>query len=133
MKSRNTESKRQAGVTIVEVVIASALLLVAIVPILKAMTSAQVTGRVVSRRTESLTLAQGKLSEIQAMMMQDFSASYAETADVLSGSYLANVSDDGHASRKTISVSVGYDDDGDDALASDEVLVTLTTLVVIRY
>ncbi len=133
MKPVNTKIRRQAGVTIVEVVLASALLLVAIVPILKAMTSAQVTSRIVERKTKSLPLAQGKMSEIQARMLHDFSANYTEAAAVLSGQYLANVSDDRHASKKTISVSVGYDDNDDNALASDEVLVTLTTFVAKRY
>ncbi len=133
MKLSYAKCRRQAGVTIIEVVIASALLLVAVVPILKAMTSAQVTNRVVERKTKSLILAQGKMSEIQARMTYDFSASYYEIATVLSDHYLVNVSDDGHASKKTISVSVGFDGNDDNALASDEVLVTLTTLVAIRY
>jgi Tfp pilus assembly protein PilV len=133
MKLTHEKCRRQAGITIIEVVIASALLLVAVVPILKAMTSAQVTSRIVERKTMSLTLAQGKMSEIQARMIHNFSASYDETATVLSGQYLVNVSDDGHASRKTISVSVGFDDDDNNALTSAEVLITLTTLVAMHY
>ena len=115
-----------------EVVIASSLLLVAIVPILKAMTSAQVTGRIVERKTTSLALAQGKLSELQAIIVYDFNSSYDETNVVLAPNYLCHVSDDEDTTLKTLSVSVGFDLNGNDNLASDEVMVTLTTLLAKR-
>ncbi|MCF7974379.1 MAG: hypothetical protein K9N55_11230 [Phycisphaerae bacterium] len=126
------KTRRQAGITIVEVVVASSLLLVAIVPILRAMTSAQVTGRAVERKTRSLALAQGKLSEIQACTVYDFNSSRDESGLSLATDYLCNVSDDEDPSLKTLSVSVGFDRDGDNNLTSDEVLVTLTTLVAKR-
>jgi hypothetical protein len=46
--------------------------------------------------------------------------------------YLCSVSDDEHATCKTMSVSVGYDLNENGSLAADEVLVTLTTLVAKR-
>ena len=132
MKLTYANNRRQAGVTIVEVVVASSLLLIALVPILKAMTSAQVTSRVVERNTRSVALAQGKLNEIQARTIYGFSANYDETGTALEGLYLCNVSDDEHASLKTVSVSVGYDGNENGSLAADEVLVTLTTLIAKR-
>ncbi|MCP4455989.1 MAG: hypothetical protein GY809_31410 [Planctomycetes bacterium] len=132
MRRMHANYRRQAGVTVVEVVVASSLLLVALVPILKAMTTAQVTSRLVERRTQSVALAQGKLNEIQSSSTCDFSASRDETGTVLEGLYLCNVSDNEHATLKTVSVSVGYDSNENGSLAEDEVMVTLTTLIAER-
>jgi len=127
-----TNKRRRAGVSIVEVVVASSLLLIALVPILKAMTTAQVTSRLVERKTRSLMLAQGKMSDIQARAIYEFSSDYAQTGTVLDAQYLCNVSDDEDSSLKTISVSVGYDANGDNTLASEEILVTLKTMIALR-
>ncbi len=132
MTPGQTNKRRRVGVTIVEVVVASTLLLIALVPILKAMTTAQVTTRLVEHKTRSLILAQGKMSDIQARAIFQFSSNYAQTGTVLDGQYLCNVSDDEDASLKTISVSVGHDANGDNTLASEEILVTLTTLIALR-
>ena len=51
---------------------------------------------------------------------------------VLDGSYLGNVTDDGAAALKTITVAVGFDSDGDGVLDASEVVVTLTTLCAKR-
>ena len=69
---------RQVGVTMTEVVVASALLIVAMVPILKALTIAQVTGNAIERKTRSLMLAQGKLDEIKARSIYHYTDSFAE-------------------------------------------------------
>lgn len=126
------KTKRQTGASIVEVVVAAALLLLAVVPILKALTSAQVTARVVDRRTQSLALAQSKMSDIQARAACNFDSSYDETGTSLKTDYLCNVSDNEDATLKNVSVSVGYDENGDGSLVSDEILVTLVTLIAER-
>ncbi len=132
MKQIHTKTRRQAGVSIVEVVVASSLLLVAVVPILKALTAGQVTSRIVTQKTESLVLAQAKLSDIQARAMYDFSSDYDEIGTSLGGSYLCDVSDNENTTVKTMSVSVGYDRDANGTLIADEILVTLTTLIARR-
>ena len=132
MKLTRAKNRRQAGVSIIEVVVAASLLLVAVVPILKALTTAQVTSRIVERETQSLVLAQGKVSDIQGRAVYDFSSSYDETGTSLGGSYLCNVSDNEHATLKTLSVSVGYDLDGNGSLVASEIQVTLTTLAAKR-
>ena len=132
MKLTHRKIRRQAGISIIEVVVAASLLLVAVVPILKALTAAQATSRVVSKNTQSLALAQAKISEIQAKTAYDFSSSYDEAGTSLGGLYLCNVADNEHATCKTISVYVGYDLNENGSLPADEVLVTLTTLVAKR-
>ena len=139
LKIVNRKSKiknRFAGFTLTEVVVASGLLIVAIVPILKALTSAHLSTVIIERRTRSLTLAQAKLDEIKARSIYNYTnggASFAENNTSLDGSYLCNVTDDSADPLKTITVSVGYDLNGDSTLATDEIEVTLTTLLARRW
>ena len=124
---------RARGVTLTEVVVSSTLLVVALVPILKALTIAQMTGIVIERKTQSLILAQGKLDEIRARSIYYYSDSFQQDSTALGGSYLCTVSDDGNSSLRTITVSVGFDADGNGRLASSEILATLTTYVAKRW
>jgi len=125
--------RRFAGFTLTEVVVASGLLIIAVVPILKALTIAQATSITIERKTRSLVLAQGKLEEIRARSIYHYMSSFDESSVSLSGSYLCNVSDNEHPSLRTITVSVGYDVNGDSNLSSGEILVTLTTCVAKRW
>ena len=124
------------GFTLTEVVVASTLLIIAIVPILKALTIAHVSTTSIEYKTCSLTLAQAKLDEIKARSIYNYTndgASFAESNTSLDGPYLCNVVDDSGNPLKTITVSVGYDLNGDNTLAADEIKVTLTTLLARRW
>jgi Tfp pilus assembly protein PilV len=131
--SRLRGSRLYLGVTLTEVVVASAILAVAVVPILKALTIAQVTGTTIERKTRSLALAQGKLDEIRAKSVYHYSDSFAASSLSLDGSYRCNVSDNQNATLRTVTVSVGYDADGNGTLSAGEVLVKLTTYVAKRW
>ena len=136
MRRKLKISKRPAGVSIIEVVIASALLIIAIVPILKSLTIAHASSTAIEFKTRSLVLAQAKLDEIKAKSIYDFTnsdASFAESNTSLGDSYLCNVTDDSADPLKTISVSVGYDANGDSSLGGSEVKITLTTLLARRW
>ncbi len=125
---------RLKGITLTEVVVASGLLIVAIVPILKALTTAHTTGRIIERRTQSLMLAQGELDRIKAESIYYYGRSFAQSSSPLDDAYLCTVTDDTDSPNlRTISVSVGYDHDGNSNLASDEVEVTLTTYIARRW
>jgi prepilin-type N-terminal cleavage/methylation domain-containing protein len=117
------------GVTLVEVVVASAVLLIVIVPILKALTIAQMTGRVVERRTQSVILAQGKLDEIRARCLKNYDVAFGESSASLGNSYLCSVTDNQDDTLKLIAVSVGFDADSDGQLSNQEVQAQLTTCV----
>ena len=126
--------RKSGGFTLTEVVIATSLLVIAIIPILKALTSAHVTSAIIERKTNSLTLAQAKLDEIKARSVFDYSSSFAETNSFIEGSYLCNVADSSvNANLRQITVSVGEDLDGDSTLDADEIEITLTTLVARRW
>jgi Tfp pilus assembly protein PilV len=122
------------GFTLTEVVIATSLLVIAIIPILKALTGAHVTSGIIERRTNSLTLAQTKLDDIKARSIYDYSSSYSETSTSLDGSYLCNVTDTAVSSDlREIEISVGFDLNDNSTLNSDEIEITLTTLIAKRW
>jgi hypothetical protein len=123
---------RNAGVTFTEVIVASSLLVVAMVPILKCLAAAQATGRTIEWRSRSLALAQGKLDEIRARCIYHYDDSFDESSSSLGGSYLCTVEDDGATDLRLVSVSVGFDRDGDGSLSDSEVQVTLCTYIARR-
>jgi Tfp pilus assembly protein PilV len=125
---------RASGFTFAEVVIATALLIIAIVPMLRALTSGQVTGSIVEHRSVSLILAQGKLDEIRARSVYHYDDSFAEAHSSVGGSYLCKVIDSAvTANIRDIKVSVGYDLNDNSALDAGEIEVTLATLVARRW
>lgn len=126
--------RKPAGFTLTEVVIASALLIIAIIPILKGLTSAHLTTAIIEHKTRSLTLAQAKLDEIKAGLVYNYNNPYAEANTSLDGPYLCKVVDAGQGTDlRTITVEVGYDVDGNGVLAPGEVDVGLVTLVAKRW
>lgn len=127
-------ANRYKGLILTEVVMASALLLIVMVPILKALTSAQVCSAIIERKTRSLMLAQAKLDDIKARSIYSYGSSFTEANTPVDGSYLCTVSDSGAASDlRQITVEVGYDLDGSNTLNAQEVDVTLATLVARRW
>lgn len=126
--------RKSGGFTLTEVVIASSILAIAIIPILKALTSANVTSSIIERKTNSLILAQGKLDEIKARSIYDYSSSFAEINSSIEGSYLCNVADSSvNANLRQITVSVGEDLNGNSTLNAGEIEITLSTLVAKRF
>ncbi len=81
-----SHDNRASGFTLTEVVVASALLIVAIVPILKALTGAHFSSTIIEHKTRSLTLAQSKLDEIKARSIYSYSDSFTENNTSLEGS-----------------------------------------------
>ncbi len=117
-----------------EVVVASSLLIVAIVPILKALTAMHLNSTLIERKTKSLLLAQSKLDDIKARTIYGYASSYNQSDTVLETSYLCNVTDTGSGSDiRTMTVSVGFDTDGDNGLDADEIEITLTTYIANRW
>lgn len=126
--------RKSEGFTLTEVVIAASLLIIAIVPVLKALTGAHVTSAIIERKTLSLTLAQAKLDEIRARSIYDYSSTYSETSTPLDGSYLCDVKDTSKGTElREIKISVGYDLNGNGTLEADEIEITLTTLIAKRW
>jgi Tfp pilus assembly protein PilV len=126
--------KKQGGFTIMEVVVAASLLIIAMVPILKALTAVHLNSTLIERKTKSLLLAQAKLDDIKARTIYSYSSSYDQSDAVLETSYLCNVTDTGSGSDiRTMTVSVGFDTDGDSGLDAEEIEVTLMTYIANRW
>jgi len=120
------------GVTLTEVVVASALLVISVVPLLKALTLAQVEDRAIERRSWSLLLAQRELECLRARCLGHYDACYGVNSETLGDGYLCTVMDDEHPSLRTVTVSVGLDQNGDGVLAPGEVEVSLSTRLAKR-
>jgi Tfp pilus assembly protein PilV len=133
LRKQKAEARRQKGLSIIEVAMASALLIVAMVPILKSLTKAHMYSAEIGPKTQSLILAQDKLDEIKARAVYHYSDSFTANDTVLTGSYLCDVTDDGDPTLRTITVSAGFDQDGDGALGSGEYEVTLATKIAKRW
>lgn len=132
--NRAPNRARSSGFTLMEVVIASTLLLLAIIPIVKALTICEVTARTIEHRTVGLLLAQSRLDRIRTLSIYNYASSFAESSASLDGAYLCNVTDtSAGANLRTIVVSVGYDLDGDNVLDTDEIEVALTSYVAKRW
>ncbi len=113
---------------------ASALLVIAMVPILKGLTSAHMGTMIIERKSRSLMLGQAKLDEIKARSVYHYSDSFVEDNIVLDGPYLGNVEDDSISSNlRKMTVSVGYDLDSDNTLDAEEIEVVLVTSIAKRW
>jgi hypothetical protein len=133
---KSKTNRRHKGLSIIEVAMASALLIVAMVPVIRSLTKANMMSTDIERKTQSLVFAQGKLDDIRARSVYNFGSSGSFTASnvALSGSYLCNVTDTSISTDlKQITVSAGYDNNANGALSSDEVEVTLTTYFAKRW
>jgi Tfp pilus assembly protein PilV len=130
-------NRRNKGLSIIEVAMASALLIVAMVPVIRSLTKANMMSTDVERKTQALVFAQSKLDEIKARSIYNFGSSGSFTANnvALGGSYLCNVADSTITANllKQITVSVGYDDNGNGSLTDDKIGVTLATYVAKRW
>ena len=123
-----------AGFTLTEVLMASTLLILAIAPILKALTMAHYSSSLIERKTTSLLLAQAKLEEIKVLSVYNYSDKYSVSNESLTGAYLGTVTDTSvDTYLRRIVVSVGYDTNGDGSLAGSEILVVLETLLARRW
>lgn len=127
-------NKLLSGLTLTEVVVASTLLVIGIVPILKGLTTANSGTAVIEHRSMSLFLAQARLEEIKARSIYNYSQSYTQNNLPLEGSYLCNVTDTSvNSNLRKIIVQVGFDYNYDDVLDSDEIDITLATYIAKRW
>ena len=118
---------RRAGVTLTEVVVASVLLLICIAPLLKALTAAQVMDRAIERRSWSLMLAQERLEWVRARSIHHYDDCCSTSSAAMRDGYLCTIADDGHPKLKTVTVSVGLDQNEDGVLSQHETEVSLST------
>ena len=126
---------KAAGFTFTEVIVASSLMLLAMVPIIRALTQAHLGSLVIERRTKCLAFAQTKLDEVKARSIYNWvGPPFTEMNTSLDGAYLCNVLDVAQdANLKKVTVKVGYDFSGNGVLGADEVEIELVTYIARRW
>ena len=123
----NPNRRHRTGVTLTEVVVASALLAISVAPLLKALTVAHAADRAIERKSWSLLLAQQQLEWIRARCIRHYDECYRASSKAIRDGYLCTTTDDEHPGLRTVSVSVGLDQNGDGLLSTGEVEVCLRT------
>jgi Tfp pilus assembly protein PilV len=130
---RRSSSKSAKGYTLTEVLVASALLIAVSVPMLKALTSGYVFSNSIKYKTKSIIYAKSRLDRARAIAAGQYNTSLTANNTPMGGGYLCSVSDTGYSGDiRTVAVSAGLDKNGNGTLASDEIQVTLTTLIARR-
>jgi len=119
--------RNHRAMTLIEVLIASALLAVALVPIFQVLTRGMTLARDVQLRTTAAFLAEKEMETALATAAEDFGVDLTKPSKDLGNGYLVTVNGVDENLRKTFSVQVGWDTDGDGTLDGDEVLVTFVT------
>jgi Tfp pilus assembly protein PilV len=125
--------QRRTALTLPEVIVAASLLLIALVPILKALTQVNMNAVTIERKTQCLCLAQAKLNKIQADSIYNFAGAVTLNNEVLSSSYLCNTTVTTAGTLKTVKVDVGQDLNSNGVLAASEIEVTLQTQIAQRW
>lgn len=122
----------RSGLTLSEVIVASGLLVISIVPILRALAIGQATDRAIEGKTRSLMFAQQELERIAGRSIYHYEESFV-SSESLGGGYLCTVSDDCDPDLREIVVSVGLDANDDGLLGVDEIDVRLATQLARRW
>jgi type II secretory pathway pseudopilin PulG len=119
--------------TLVELLLAAALLAIAAVPIIQAATQGLDTAREIEMRTRAALLAQQKMESILAAAGEDYSQNFSRSSEALGNGYLATVLETPKTSvTKTIALKVGYDKNKNGVLGDGEVQVSFATVLVNR-
>ena len=128
------QKTKAGGFTFTEVIVASSLLILAMVPILRALTQAHLGSVIIERRTRCLTLAQTKIDDVKARSIYNWDDDFDADDESLDGAYLGTTQFQNEATDlKRLIVSVGYDLDGNSQLDAEEIDITLITLVARRW
>ena len=120
---------RFRGMTFTEVLVATAILAFAMIPILRAMTSNHAYSMHLERKSKSLLFAQNQIEELRARAIEDFDSSWSGSDLPAGEGYYCTVTADLDSSLRTVTVTAGFDEDQDLHLDSGEVLITLRTLI----
>ena len=120
---------RGRGLTLTEVVLASALLGAALVPAFDMVTRGLALAHDVQVRSQAAFLAEREMEDALAKAARNFSLNLAKTNQSLGDGYLVTITQTVGSRRKTLHVEVGCDTDGNGALSAGEVLTALSTVV----
>jgi hypothetical protein len=116
------------GFTFVEVLASVLILTGTIVPLITFSADGLTTNLAIERKVKSTLLAEGEIENIKNVLRKSFETDFAAWPSSLGDYYLAiRTSTDVSSTLKIIGVSVGYDNDKNGSLGTDEIVITLTT------
>ncbi len=127
--SRYSKRLFRSGMTFTEVLVSTLILSLAMVPVLQATSRVYFFTSRAEKATRSLILAQNQMEELRARAAADFSSSWSVSNQVLGGGYLGTVSADAAPLLRTVSVSVGYDENRNGVLEESEILAVLRSRI----
>ncbi len=131
--TKKNKRRSSSGFTLTEVIVASTLLVLGIIPVLRALTGSYIASKRIDYRTNSLFYAQSKLDEIRARSIYSYNSSYAQSDTQIENSYLYAVTDTTvNSDLRDVTVTVGFDVDRDSVLDQDEKLISLRTMIARR-
>lgn len=139
--NRTSPRSSAAGLSLVEVLAAVAILGIAVTPMLGMLREGLVASRRVESLSRSLLLAESKYEELKARIQSPvppygYDVDYDQTAVALpppDGEYRCTVVDDAAPALRTLAVTVWHDLDGDGLQDANEIAVSLDTRVADRY
>ncbi len=119
---------RNKGFTLVEILGSVLLMTIVIVPFITFAANNFTVGMDIERKTKSSLLAEAEMEKIKNTLSKSFDTAFTAWSSDLGDSYLVtrtstNVSE----TLKRIGVSVGYDDNNNGSLDTDEIMIDLMT------
>lgn len=122
--------RARRGMTLLEVLLAMALLGAALVPVYAMIAEGLAVTRDIELRTRATFLAEQEVERVLAEAAADYDQDFDRFSADLGGGFLVTVLDlPQTAFSKRISVRVAWDADGNGSLSNGEVLASLMTLV----
>ena len=121
--------RHHRGLTLIELILATALLAAAAIPVIEALGRGTAIVSDISHHTQATLLARKELARVTATATEDFQADLATAGRDLGGGYLAAVEQDRDGLTQDLVVRVGWDVNGNGDLAPSEVLTTMTTRI----
>ena len=121
--------RRHRGLTLMELLLAAALLAVCAVPIVEGTTYALDLSYQIETRTRATLLAQQEMEAAMAIAAEDFDQTLSKDSEDLGDNFLVTISSVRTDLCNTFTVEVGRDTNRNSQLDTDEVLVAFMTRV----
>ena len=121
--------RHRRGLTLIELLLAAALLAACAVPIVEGTTYALDLAQQIETRTKATLLAQQEMEAAMAIAAEDFDRTLSKDSEDLGDGFLVTISGVRADLCNTLTVEVGRDANGNSQLDTDEVRVAFVTRV----
>lgn len=125
----NRARQHHKGLTLMELLLAAALLAACVVPVVEGTTHALDLAFQIEMRTRATLLAQQEMEAAMAIAAENFSRNLRKDSEDLGDGFRVKVRQNVLDLKKTVTVKVGRDTNGNALLDDEEVLVAFKTRV----